>query len=457
MRNTLTLCSLLAAATSFAQDSLNVRALFHWDDPTIPEGVEVYFNQYNEVWGYAAEGREYAFLGSTLGVHVFDVTDPVNSLLVDHVPGQFSGEGVIHRDYKVYNGHLFATCDQGPSTLQVMDLQYLPDSVHVVYDSDALLARAHNIQIDTVHARLYTNGGSTHFSVYDISDPANPTLLSDCEADVPWWGSEVGYVHDSFVRDNIVWTNDEDGMHVVDFTDAQNPLLLGSLTNYPDQGYNHSSWMNGDGTLVAMADESHGSPLKFVDATDLSDLDILSTVTTGVAPTSVVHNPFFTGDLVHTAYYYDGYWIWDLSDHLQPVLLGYYDTCLEPNTDSYSGAWGTYPFLPSGRVLVSDMQTGLWVLDIDQATGVGAEFTPPTFRISPTITHDFVTVNDLRSTGAGARVDVIDARGVVLKSLVTNSTSFDLDLSSLCDGIYLVGVSTGTTTHTQRIVKSSMR
>ena len=253
MRYTLTLTSSLLLSALFAQDSLNVRKLFHWDDPTIPEGVEVYFNQYNEVWGYAKEGREYAFLGSTLGVHVFDVTDPVNSVLVDHVPGRFSGQGVIHRDYKVHAGHLFATCDQGPSSLQVMDLQYLPDSVHVVYDSDELLARAHNIQIDTVNARLYTNGGSTQFSVYSIADPANPVLLIDCEADIPWWGSTIGYVHDCFVRDNIVWTNDQDGMHVVDFSDVENPVILGSLTNYPDQGYNHSGWMNDDGTLYALS------------------------------------------------------------------------------------------------------------------------------------------------------------------------------------------------------------
>lgn len=457
MRYTLTLTSSLLLSALFAQDSLNVRKLFHWDDPTIPEGVEVYFNQYNEVWGYAKEGREYAFLGSTLGVHVFDVTDPVNSVLVDHVPGRFSGQGVIHRDYKVHAGHLFATCDQGPSSLQVMDLQYLPDSVHVVYDSDELLARAHNIQIDTVNARLYTNGGSTQFSVYSIADPANPVLLIDCEADIPWWGSTIGYVHDCFVRDNIVWTNDQDGMHVVDFSDVENPVILGSLTNYPDQGYNHSGWMNDDGTLYAMADETHGSPLKFVDATQLNDLEVISTATTGVDPTSVLHNPFFTADLVHVAYYYDGYYLWNLADPLQPMLLGYFDTCLEPNTDSYSGAWGTYPFLPSGHVLVSDMQTGLWVLDISIATSTSQATRPAEFRISPTLTTGPVTITDLRPTATTTHVEVLDASGATVMSTSIGGSSFEVDMSSLCDGLYLVQVVSNDAMHTQRVVKTSIR
>ncbi|MEO8589037.1 MAG: choice-of-anchor B family protein [Flavobacteriales bacterium] len=437
-----------------AQDSLNVRKLFHWDDPTIPIGAEVYQDQYNDVWGYAANGREYAFLGSSLGVHVFDVTEPASSVLVDYVPGRFSGPGVVHRDFKTYAGFLYAVCDEGPSSLQVIDLHYLPDSVHVVYDSDQLLIRAHDIQLDTVNARLYTCGGTTEFSIYSLADPTQPTRLSDCEADISWWGDEVGYVHDCFVRDNIVWTNDADGMHVVDFTDVVDPQLLGSLTSYPDQGYNHSGWMNGDGTLYVMADETHGSPLKFVDPTDLSDLHVISTVSSGVDPTSIVHNPFFTGDLVHVAYYYDGYWLWDTSDPLQPALLGYYDTCLEPNTDGYNGAWGTYPFLPSGHILVSDMQTGLWVLDIGQATGLAPHATVPAFRIAPTLTEGPVTITPLSNGSMRTHIEVLSTSGRMLRSIVASGRQ-QMDLSDLSDGLYLVRVSNGMDVHTQRVTKIS--
>jgi choice-of-anchor B domain-containing protein len=445
-------CSLTLATS--AQDSLNVRALFHWDDPNIPIGTSEYDDAFNDVWGYAANGREYAFLGSTLGIHVFDVTEPENSALVDMVPGHFSGFGVVHRDMKTYAGHLYAVCDEGPSSLQIIDLHYLPDSVHVVYDSNALFARAHNIQVDTINARLYTCGGNSQFSVYSLANPEQPTLLVNCGVDIPWWGGAIGYVHDCFVRDNIVWCNDQDGMHVVDFTDAQDPLLIGSLEDYPQAGYNHSGWMNGDGTLYAMADETHGSPLKFVDPSDLSDLHVISTVTSGVDATSILHNPFFTGDLVHVAYYYDGYWLWDTSDPLQPALLGFYDTNTAPNSNNYRGAWGTYPFLPSGHVLVSDMQTGLWVLNIDQAVGGVEHSEAPSFRIAPTITGGPVTISPLSKTLSSTRIEVFAPSGQLLRSISANGT-VELDLSELCDGLYVVHAANGTGSLTQRIIKTN--
>lgn len=441
-----------------AQDSLNVRHLSNWNDPSVPVGSPWLFNRFNEVWGYAQDGREYAFLGSTLGVHVIDVTDPASPVQVDLVPGRFSGQGVIHRDYKVHDGHLYATCDQGASSLQIMDLQYLPDSVHVVYDSDELLVNAHNIQVDTVNARLYTCGGSTHFSVYSIADPAVPVLLNDLEADVPWWGSTVGYVHDCFVRDNIVWANDEDGMHVIDFTDAEAPVLLGSLTSYPGQGYNHSGWMNDDNTVYVMADETHGSPLKIVDPTDLSDLQVINTVTTGVDPLSILHNPFFDGNVAHVAYYHDGYWAWDLSDPLQPVLLGYYDMCQVPNNDSYQGAWGVYPYLPSGNILVSDMQTGLWVLELTMPISVEENDVPSIdVRISPTVTSGHITIQPLIASADDIMIEVIDMTGKTVRSISHTSSIIDLDLSDVNDGTYIVRVSSGNSIRTQRIVKTALR
>lgn len=453
-RTFIAIASLSLTSASVAQDSLNVRSLFHWDDPQIPIGDAQLQNQYNEVWGYAANGREYAFIGSTVGLNVFDVTDPENSSLVDQVAGRFAGAGVIHRDYKVHDHHLYAVCDQGPSSLQIFDLQYLPDSVRLVYDGNDLFFRAHNIQVDTVNARLYTCGGSNQFSVYSIADPADPVLLANLEQDVPWWGSAVGYVHDCFVRDNIVWCNDEDGMHVLDFTDPQQPVLLGAITTYSNAGYNHSGWMNDDGTLYVMADETHGSPLKFIDASDVTDLEVGTTVTTGVHPTSVVHNPFFTGNTVHVAYYHDGYWSWDLTDPDQPVLLGFYDTNPSPNGTSFKGAWGVYPFLPSGNILVSDMQTGLWVFQTDFSTTAGDRPAPPSVRIHPTMTEGPVFVDRLDERTRPTQVEVIASNGaVLLRQNGTSRSRMELDLSTYPDGLYLIAIEQAGERMVQRVIK----
>ena len=438
MRITATLLLTAAMLTSRGQDSLNVRALYQWTDPSLPASF-VHLNTYNEVWGYAQGGREYAIIGSTMGTHVLDITDVAQGQVneVAFVPGAFQGVGVVHRDMKTLGHHLYIVCDEGPSTLQVVDLQYLPDSVVTVYDSDDLLVRAHNIFIDTAQARMYSCGGSSQFSVYDLQDPAQPVLLLDLEADVPWWGPAVGYVHDAYVRDGIAWCHDEDGFSVVDLGDVNAPQLLGSLTVYPEPGYNHSGWLHEDGTHYAMCDETHGSRMKLLDVSDLSDIQVDTLFSTGVDTLSIAHNAVWNGDLLHVSYYHDGYWVWRLLADGSLVEVGHYDTSLEPHAENYKGAWGVYPFLPSGRVLVSDMQTGLWVLEIDGTASIPDPAQRPIglgAHPNPTSGHLII---DLGSD-ARAQIRLLDLRGrVVWEGRSTGRTS-QADLSGLPAGTYVV-------------------
>ncbi|MBT3621909.1 MAG: T9SS type A sorting domain-containing protein, partial [Flavobacteriales bacterium] len=37
---------------------------------------------------------------------------------------------------------------------------------------------------------------------------------------------------------------------------------------------------------------------------------------------------------------------------------------------SFKGAWGIYPYLPSGNIIVSDMQTGLYIFDCSSSTSI---------------------------------------------------------------------------------------
>ncbi len=78
---------------------------------------------------------------------------------------------MIHREYKTYRDRLYAVTDEGPGTLQIIDLRQLPDSAPVLYDSNALFSRAHSIWIDTANARLYTHYGNTDFAIWSLADP----------------------------------------------------------------------------------------------------------------------------------------------------------------------------------------------------------------------------------------------------------------------------------------------
>jgi choice-of-anchor B domain-containing protein len=413
--------TLLALGSAFAgqAQSVNIELLYNWTNPALP-GSAAFANVYNECWGVAQGGREYAIIGTTYGTHFFDVTDPDNVVQVDSVEGAFTGPGVIHRDYHDYAGYLYAVCDEGSgtSTLQIIDMQYLPDSVQVVYDGMDKLSTAHNIFIDSVRARLYAfivgfAPGFSSVAMFGLEDPTDPQLIKVYNA-----GSQV---HDGYVEDGLAYLNDGfngrflimDWSGVDSFSDE--PVVLGSLDSYPDQGYNHSGWLHEDGDLYVFADENPGLKMKAVDVSDPSDPTVLSTFNSGVDPMSIAHNQIFLGDYLFTAHYHDGLYIHDLSDPVNPVELASYKTYQLDDHFSYRGAWGVYPFLPSGNVIVSDMQYGLFLFRVTGlSTGVDAPVQPMPFAVTavgPNPLQERLRISATAEAPVDAVLELLDLKG----------------------------------------------
>ena len=366
----LTFTNLFIVTLSFAQPfpSCQANLLYNWQDTTLVSSWQ-YDNTYNEIWGVQINGVEIAIIGSTAGTHFFDVTDPATANQVDFVDGAYTGNDVVHRDYHDYNGYLYIVCDEGDSsTLQIIDMSNLPNSVSVVYDSNVLFTKSHNIFIDTATAKLYVcavkhtnpNNFSSAMEVYSLANPVNPTLL--------YTYNDVGHVHDAYVRNDTAYLNcGNDGFKIVDFhyldlPGGMAPTELASLISYPDAGYNHSGWLNDDGTVYAMLDENHGYDIKLLDVSDFNNISVLSTFNSGVDTNSMAHNAIIKDVLLFVSYYHDGLRVFNIYDPTNPFQVLYYDTYLPNNHSSYKGAWGVYPNLPSS-ILISDMQTGLYLFD----------------------------------------------------------------------------------------------
>lgn len=341
--------------------------LGRWSDSDLV-GSSAYNNTYNEIWGLAIGEREYAVIGSTAGTHFIDVTDPAAAEEVYFVRGASAGPHIIHRDYHNYRCYLYAVADEGTSSLQIMDVSHLPDSVSVVYDTNVSLMRSHNIFIDTTEAKLYclaAFGGPAAGSamrIYDISSPTEPVYLAEYNN---FGGLSVGHVHDAHIDNGLAYLNcGNNGFAIVDFTDPLAPQTLGLLTSYVFSGYNHSGWPSSDGQHYYMADENHGYPIKVLDVSDPNDIEVLGVVPAPKEAISqtIPHNQIVACNYLYVSYYYDGLQIYDISDPANPIPHSYYATSVWPFDNNYRGAWGVYPFLPSGNVLVSDMQRGLFVL-----------------------------------------------------------------------------------------------
>jgi len=361
----------LVPAFLFGQ-AFEAQLLGHWGNPDLTP-TSWLDSRYNEVWGTVQNGHEIAIIGSTAGTHFIDVTDPTTPTEVAFVAGASEGPNLVHRDFHSYNGYLYAVADEGQSTLQIIDMHDLPASVEVVYDSDEFFTRSHNVFVDSLNAVLYVCGGNGGNSVrlLSVENPTAPVLLAEYNSNSTF---PIPYVHDVYVRNNIAWLNcGNAGFYLVDFSAPAAPVLLGTLTDYPQKGYNHSGWLANDGIHYYMCDETHGMDVKVVDASDPSDLKVVNLFNAESTPNQIVHNVLVRGNYLYASYYYDGVQVFDISDPVNPVRVSYYDTFDGENDSFYQGAWGVYPFLPSGNVLVSDMNNGLFVVN-PFASSVSVQF-----------------------------------------------------------------------------------
>lgn len=326
-----------------------------------------YGNTYNEVWGLAIGGREYAVIGSTAGTHIIDVTEPGRAYEVDFVAGRAQGGGLIHRDYHNMGCYLYAVSDEGAGSLQIMDVSFLPDSVSVVYDAANFFTRSHNIFIDTSRAILYAcfpRGSGIQpapLKLFDISDPTQPREIA---AYNNFGSGVVSHVHDCYVKDGLAFLNlGYDGMAIADFSDPKQMQPLGTLTEYPFAGYNHSGWPTDDLQYYYLGDETHGFPVKAFSVSDPSEIEWVANLELPSTDSlSIPHNQIVACNYLYVSYYYDGLQIYDIRQPERPQRVAYYPTSVLPHRKTYEGAWGVYPFLPSGNILVSDMQEGLFIL-----------------------------------------------------------------------------------------------
>jgi choice-of-anchor B domain-containing protein len=322
-----------------------------------------------DIWGYAANGREYALMGVTGGTSIIDVTDPANPVEVEFIAGPMAPP-YEWRDIKTHLNYAYVVTEGSGSGqgLQIIDLSNLPASASLVNTIDTWFSHAHDIFIDNGYAYVVGTGGGGGMHILDLSDPVNPIQTAFYTAS--------GYIHDVYVWNDTAIVSATDSYDLVDVSNKNNPQLV-SGSAFISGIYAHSGWMTEDKRYFLACEEFNVRDLMVYDLQDRStwDLVVPSWQMSGDSP---IHNVFVLGNYAHISYYKEGYVVLDISDPTNPTFAGQYDTY--PGTGgTYEGAWGVYPYLPSGHIIVSDMSTGLYVINFD--SGVPVELTAFTGRI----------------------------------------------------------------------------
>ena len=351
----------------------------------------------NDIWGFVDknDNREYAIIGLRNGTAVVDVSDPLNPTEVGTIPGM----ATTWRDIKVlqifdnainrWKAYAYVTADAVTQGLQIIDLTGLPATVSLAATINSF-ASAHNIYMANIdYATGQALPGATPFAyilgsnlqngsfrILGLSDPLSPTVVTAAPPG-------TGYIHDAaslLISDNrtaecgaghnpceVLIDYNESTIDFWDVTDKSAPIKLSSL-GYPNAQYTHSGWWSKDKKFVFIQDELDerdaglSTTVHVVDISTLSS-PVLAGTWTG-SSSAIDHNGFTLGDEYYMSNYRRGLTILDITDPKNPVESRFFDTFVSPadNNAVFNGAWGTYPYLPSGTILVSDIEGGLFLL-----------------------------------------------------------------------------------------------
>ncbi len=308
---------------------------------------------FNDVWGYVApNGDEYALLGATTGMIVVDCTNPAQPVQRGYFPWATS----TWRDMRTY-GHYAYVSSEGGAGFQIIDLANPNAPVSLGTFGTGNSNNAHNVCIDTGTGKLYLIGCNTGTPVYDLAaNPANPPFLGYALG-----SGNSNYFHDLCVENGYAYGSMiyNGVLRIIDVTQGLS-FNSGTRSNAPTpSAFTHNAWPNAAGTICVTTDERAGGVVKFFDITNKSAPIPLGQFTPNTG--SIPHNAFIIGNLCHVSWYTEGYQCIDISDPMNPVQVAAYDTWPGP-TGGYNGAWGCYPFQPSGNIYISDISTGLYIV-----------------------------------------------------------------------------------------------
>ena len=343
----------------------------------------------NDCWGYVSpSGREYALVGVRTGTAFVEITDPANAVLVDHVAGPTS----LWRDIKSYQSYAYAVTEGTGSRIQVIDLSDIDNGnatlVHTVTTDiiDAILnvTSTHNVAIDEASGFLYRcGGGGNGLRIYSLANPALPVFVgawSDRyvhDAQIvtyttgPYAGRQIAFCCSGFNGGSV-----QTGLDILDVTDKQNILSLDRL-QYANGRYSHQAWLSPDRRYLYLNDELDESQLgiltntKVIDVQDLENAVELTPFSN--SSTAIGHNLYTLGNLIFEANYRSGLRVFDATDPLAPVEFAYFDTWETDDNPSFNGLWSVYPYLPSGTIIASDLEKGLFVFTLISPPGGAGE------------------------------------------------------------------------------------
>ncbi len=387
--------------------------------------------------------REYAIIGDNHDkVYIVDVDDPSDMRLVSQI------SGVPGFDVKTWSTYLY-TCDGNTSGNDSRVIDIIDPANPMVLPQG--FASAHTFEISSTGIMYAEFPG---LRIYDLtSTPTAPALLYQTGGDG----------HDSMPKgtDRLYDFHGRDATVIWDVSNPADPDTLGVIDD-PAISFHHSGDVTADQRYLYLCDELATGSSPDVTIWDIEDP--AQPVRVGqISDDATVHNIYVVGNLAFTAYYADGFRVYDLADPTNPVVAGQYDTS-KRSGEGFIGAIGAYVYLPSGNILVCDIENGLFAFAVSPAFTSG----PPedaTFTLAQNFPNPFNPSTRIpfeMTRGGQVSLSIYDVAGRRVRAVLDRVLPAglheaewdgrDQDGRAVASGVYFYRMQAGARTETRRMV-----
>ena len=360
----------------------------------------------SDIWGWTSPGGdEYAIVGTSSGVAIVRVTDPMNPEFLGLVPT--TDTNTLRNfwwDIKTYNNHAYWTTEVNNAGVAIFELTQLDGMPQAPPDTTLLATarytgngyiRAHNISINEDSGFAYLTGVTKDASVdpgftddgtiiLDLSNPLAPIEVGqilgvdshDAQA-VNYIGPDPNYQGKEIA---VLFNGLDLEVGIYDVTDKGNIIEV-SLSSYPGASFTHQGWLTENHEYLLVGDEEdelfgisdpqnpdlpNTARTYILDVRDLDNPGFNGSFDSPAA--SIDHNLFVKGDRVYQAHYTAGIRVLDAGDIASGILFEVAHMDTEPrlpnnhmnhNINIFIGPWGVFPFFDSGTIAASDGINGL--------------------------------------------------------------------------------------------------
>lgn len=164
-----------------------------------------------------------------------------------------------------------------------------------------------------------------------------------------------------------------DHITIVDVSNKAQPVQL-STVSYENVGYTHQGWLTEDHGFFIFGDEFDERIFRVATTTfvlNVGDLDnpVLAGMSVSPVTNAVDHNLYVVGNHVFQANYRAGLRVLKMDDISTASFteVASFDVFPEGNDANFNGAFSSYPYFPSGIVVVSSIERGLFVISLNIA------------------------------------------------------------------------------------------